>query len=72
MILSTQSQSKLLEKKVKGKSELVILNLTVLRKFKHGKKQDTFEREIFNNLLKLENLEDTRLNLKEEENIQKM
>ncbi|CAO1394353.1 unnamed protein product [Diamesa hyperborea] len=72
MILSTQSQSKLLEKKVKGKSELVILNLTVLRKFKHGKKQDTFEREIFNNLLNLENLEDTRLNLKEEENIQKI
>lgn len=48
MILSKQTQLKLLEKKVKGKSDLVALNLTVLRKLRGGESYNIFEIELFN------------------------
>lgn len=48
MILSKQTQFKLLEKKVKGKSDSVVRNLIVLRKFRQGKKYNIFEKELLN------------------------
>ena len=48
MISTPQPQLKLLENKVKSKSEAVFKNLNVLRKIEIAKTYDVFEREKFN------------------------
>lgn len=59
---------------MKCKSDLVITNLNVLRKFRHGKKYDIFEKEILTDckLKKQEINENSRVESQEDGKINQM